>query len=113
LIISHLLIPPLVQIMRVKIKHENEEPSTQRRTKARHDPAALRAVQEALGQEGSQRSSRPRRGDPPPSYAKGSDEEIEEEEDEEERTKSDGGEEEDDTYEQPPRASSPPWKGAG
>jgi hypothetical protein len=107
LIISHLLIPPLVQIMRVKIKHENEEPSTQRRTKARHDPAALRAVQEALGQEGSQRSSRPRRGDPPPSYAEGSDEEIEEEEDEEEedeeeRTKSDGGEEEDDTYEQPP-----------
>jgi hypothetical protein len=75
-------------------------PSTQRRTKARHDPAALRAVQEALGQEGSQRSSRPRRGDPPPSYAEGSEEEIVEEE--EERTESDGGDEEDETYEQSP-----------
>jgi hypothetical protein len=53
----------------VKVRRKTEEPSTQRRTKARHDPAALRAVQEELGQEGSQRSSRPRRGDPPPSYA--------------------------------------------
>jgi hypothetical protein len=85
--------------MRVKIRHKTEEPSTQRRTKARHDPAALRAVQEALVQEGSQRSSRPRRGDPPPSYAEGSDDEIEEEE---ERTESNSGEEEDDTYEEPP-----------
>jgi hypothetical protein len=57
-------------------------------------------MQEALGQEGSQCSSRPRSGDPPPSYAEGSDDEIEEEE--EERTESDGDEEEDDTYEQPP-----------
>jgi hypothetical protein len=87
-------------MVRVKVRCETEEPSTKRRTKARHDPAALRAVQEALGQEGSQRSSRPRRVDPPPSYAEGSEEEIEEEE-EEERTESDG-EEEDDTYEQPP-----------
>jgi hypothetical protein len=79
---------------------ETEEPSTQRRTKARHDPAALRGVQEALGQEGSQRSSRTRRSDPPPSYAEGSEEEIEEEE--EERTESDGGDEEDETYEQSP-----------
>jgi hypothetical protein len=86
--------------MRVKIRRETEEPSTQRRTKARHDPAALRAVQEALGQEGSQRSSRPRRRDPPPSYAEGSEEEIEEEE--EERTESDGGDEEGETYEQSP-----------
>jgi hypothetical protein len=86
-------------MVRVKVRHETEEPSTQRRTKSRHDPAALRAVQEALGQEGSQRSSRPRRGDPPPSYAERSEEEIEEEE--EEMTESDG-EEEDDTYEQPP-----------
>jgi hypothetical protein len=39
--------------MRVKIRREIEEPSTQRRTKARHDPTALRVVQEALGQEGS------------------------------------------------------------
>jgi hypothetical protein len=85
--------------MRVKIRRETEEPSTQRRTKARYDPAALRAVQEALGQEGSQRSSRPRRGDPPPSYVEGSEEEIEEEEEEEERTESDGGDEEDETYE--------------
>jgi hypothetical protein len=90
--------------MRVEIRRETEEPSTQRRTKARHDPAALRAVQEELGQGGSQRSSRPRRGDPPHSYAEGSEEEIEEEE--EKRTESDGGEEEDETYEQslePPR----------
>jgi hypothetical protein len=57
-------------------------------------------VQEALGQEGSQRSSRPRRGDPPPSYAERSEEEIEEEE-EEERTESDD-EVEDETYEQSP-----------
>jgi hypothetical protein len=57
-------------------------------------------VQEALGQEGSQRSSRPRRGARPPSYAERSEEEIEEEE--EERTESDGGEEEDETYEQSP-----------
>jgi hypothetical protein len=87
-------------MVRVKVRRETEEPSTQRRTKARHDPAALRAVQEALGQEGSQRSSRPRRGDPPPSYAEGSDEEIEEEE-EEERTERDDDKVEDDTYEQP------------
>jgi hypothetical protein len=65
---------------RVKVGRGNEEPSTQRWTKARHDPTALQAVQEALGQEVSQRSSRPRRGDPPPSYAEGSEEEIEEEE---------------------------------
>jgi hypothetical protein len=87
-------------MVRVKVRCETVEPSTQRRTKARHDPAALRAVQEALGQEGSQRNSRPRRGDPPPSYAEGSDEEIEEEE--EERTESDDDKVEDDTYEQPP-----------
>jgi hypothetical protein len=87
-------------MVRVKVRRKTEEPSTQRRTKARHDPTALRAVQEALGQVGSQRSSRPRRGDPPPSYDEGSEEEIEEEE--EERTESDVGEEEDDTYEQPP-----------
>jgi hypothetical protein len=84
--------------MRVKIRRETEKPSTQRRTKARHDPTALRAVQEALGQEGSQRNTRPRMGDPPPSYAEGSDDEIEEEE----RTKSDDDEVEDATYEQPP-----------
>jgi hypothetical protein len=96
--ISHFHILPYVQIMRVKIRCETDEPSTQRRTKARHDPTALRAVQEALGQEGSQRSSRPRRGDPPPSYAEGSDVEIEEEE----RTESDDDEVEGDTYEQPP-----------
>jgi hypothetical protein len=99
LFISHFHILLYVQIMRVEIRRETEEPSTQRRTKARHNPAALRAVQEALGQEGSQRSSRPRRGDPPPSYAEGSDDEIEEEE---ERTESDDDEVEDDTYEQPP-----------
>jgi hypothetical protein len=80
----HILLP--IQKMRVKIRRETEEPSTQRRTKARHDPAALRAVQETLAQEGSQRSSRPRRGDPP-CYAEGSEEEIEEEEEEEERPK--------------------------
>jgi hypothetical protein len=97
----HILL--LVQMVRVKVGRGNEEPSTQRRTKARHDPAALWAVQEVLEQEGSQRSSRPRRGDPPPSYAKGSEEEIEEEEEEEEeeRTESDG-DEEDETYEQSP-----------
>jgi hypothetical protein len=100
LIISHFHIFPLIQKMRVKISRETEEPSTQRRTKARHDPAALRAVQEALGQEGSQRSSRTRRGDPPPSYAERSEEDIEKEE--EVRTESDGGEEEDETYEQSP-----------
>jgi hypothetical protein len=110
LFISHFHILSYVQIMRVKIRRETEEPSTQRRTKARHDPTALRVVQEALGQEGSQHSSRPRRGDPHPSYAEGSDDEIEEEE--EERTESDDDGVEDDTYEQPPRASSPPWKGA-
>jgi hypothetical protein len=87
-------------MVRVKIGRGNEEPSTQKRTKARHDPAALQAVQEALGQEGSQHSSRPRRGDPPPSYAERSEEEIEEEE-EEERTGSDD-EVEDETYEQSP-----------
>jgi hypothetical protein len=48
----HTLLP--IQMVRVKVRRETEEPSTQRRTKARHDPAALRAVQEALGQEGSQ-----------------------------------------------------------
>jgi hypothetical protein len=99
----HNLLP--IQMVRVKISRGNEEPSTQRRTKARHDPSALRAVQEALGQESSQRSSRPRRGDPPPSYAEGSEEEIEEEE-EEERTESDDDEVEDETYEElpePPR----------
>jgi hypothetical protein len=83
--------------MRVKIRRETEEPSTQRRTKARHDPTSLRAVQKALGQESSQRSTRPRRGDPPPSYVEGSEEEIEEK-----RTESDDDEIEDDTYEQPP-----------
>jgi hypothetical protein len=36
-------------MVRVKLRRETEEPSTQRRTKARHDPAALRTVQEALG----------------------------------------------------------------
>jgi hypothetical protein len=87
-------------MVRFKVRLEIEEPSTQRRTKARHDPAALRAVQEELGQGGSQRSSRPRRGDPPPSYAERSEEEIEEEE-EEERTESDDVEE-DETYDQPP-----------
>jgi hypothetical protein len=102
LIISHFHILLPIQKMRVKIRRETEEPSTQRRTKARHDPATLRGVQEALGQEGSQRSSRPRRGDPPRSYAEGSEEEIEEEEEEEERTESDGGDEEDETYEQSP-----------
>jgi hypothetical protein len=45
--------PSLPKKMGVKIRRETEEPSTQRRTKARHDPAALRAVQGALGQEGS------------------------------------------------------------
>jgi hypothetical protein len=102
LIISHFHILLPIQMVRVKISPGNEEPSTQRRTKARHDPAALQAVQEALGQEVSQRSSRPRRGDPPPSYAEGSEEEIEEEEEEEEeRTESDD-EVEDETYEQSP-----------
>jgi hypothetical protein len=86
-------------MVRVKVSRGNEEPSTQRRTKARHDPSALRAVQEALGHESSQRSSRPRRGDPPPSYAEGSEEEIVEEE--EERTESDD-KVEDETYEQSP-----------
>jgi hypothetical protein len=103
LITSHFHIPLPIQMVRVKVSRGNEEPSTQRRTKARHDPAALRTVQEALGQEGSQRSSRPRRGDPPPSYAEESEEEIVE--DELERTESDG-DEEDETYEQshePPR----------
>jgi hypothetical protein len=73
-------LPSLPKMARVKVGRGNEEPSTQRWTKARHDPTALQAVQEALGQEVSQRSSRPRRGDPPPSYAEGSEEEIEEEE---------------------------------
>jgi hypothetical protein len=87
-------------MVRLKVSRGNEEPSTQRRTKARHDPAAFQAVQEALGQESSQRTSRPRRGDPPPSYAEGSEEEIVEEE--EERTESDDDEVEDETYEQSP-----------
>jgi hypothetical protein len=52
-----------------------------------------------LGQESSQHSARPRRGDPLPSYVEGSDEE---EEIEEEGTESDDDELEDDTYEQPP-----------
>jgi hypothetical protein len=99
LIISHFHILLPIQMVRVKVSRGNEEPSTQRRTKARHDPSALRAVQEALGQESSQRSSRPRQGDPPPSYAEGSEEEIVEEE--EERTESDD-EVEDETYEQSP-----------
>jgi hypothetical protein len=86
-------------MVRLKVSRGNEEPSTQQRTRARHDPSALRAVQEALGHELSQRSSRPRRGDPPPSYAKGSEEEIVEEE---ERTESDDDEVEDETYEQSP-----------
>jgi hypothetical protein len=56
-------------------------------------------VQETLGQESSQHSSRPRRSDPPPSYAEGSEaEEIEEEE----GTESVDDEVEDNTYEQPP-----------
>jgi hypothetical protein len=99
-LISHFHIFFLIQMVRVKVRRETEEPSTQRRTKARHDPAALRAVQEELGQGGSQCSSRTRRGDPPPSYSERSEEEIEEEE-KEERTESDGVEE-DETYEQPP-----------
>jgi hypothetical protein len=77
LFISHFHILPYVQNMRVKIRRETEEPSTQRRTKATHDPTALRVVQESLGQESSQRSTRPRRVDPPPTYAEGSEEEIE------------------------------------
>jgi hypothetical protein len=95
-LISHFHILLLIQMVRFKVRLEIEEPSTQRRTKARHDPAPLRAVQEELGQGGSQHSSRPRRGDPPPSYAERSEEEIEEEE-EEERTESDDVEE-DETY---------------
>jgi hypothetical protein len=83
LITSHFHIFSPIQMVRVKVRRKTEDPSTQRRTKARHDPAALRVVQEALGQEGSQRSSRPRRGDPPPSYAEGNEEEIEEKEEEE------------------------------
>jgi hypothetical protein len=53
LFFSHFHIFSPVQMVRVKVRRETKEPSTQRRTKARHDPAALRAVQEALGQEGS------------------------------------------------------------
>jgi hypothetical protein len=87
-------------MVRLKVSRGNVEPSTQRRTKARHDPAAFRAVQEALGQESSQHSSRPRRGDPPPSYAEGSEEEIVEEE---EGTESDDDEVEDESYEQSPK----------
>jgi hypothetical protein len=100
LFISHFHILPFIQIMRVKIMCETEEPSTQRRTKARHEPVALRVMQDALVQEGSQRTSRPRRGDPPPFYAEESDYEIEEEE--EDRIESDDDEVEDETYEQPP-----------
>jgi hypothetical protein len=55
-------------------------------------------MQETLGQESSQRNTRPRRGDPPPSYAEAS----EEEEIEEEGIESDNDEVKDDTYEQPP-----------
>jgi hypothetical protein len=83
--------------MRVKIRRDTDEPSSQRRTKARHDPATLWVVQEALGQESSQHSTRLRRGDSPPSYAEGSEEE---EIEEEEGTESDDDEVEDDTYEQ-------------
>jgi hypothetical protein len=36
--------------MRVKIRRDAEDPSTQIRTKARHDPATLRVVQETLGE---------------------------------------------------------------
>jgi hypothetical protein len=98
LIITHIHIILYLQIMRVKIRRDTDEPSTQRRTKARHDPGTLRVVQETLGQESSQRSARPRRGDPPPSYAEGSEEE---EIEEEEGTESDDDEVEDDTYVQP------------
>jgi hypothetical protein len=78
---SSLISISFFQIMRVNIRHDTDEPSTQRGTKARHDPTTLRVVQKTLGQESSQRSTRPRRGDPPPSYAEGSkEEEIEEEE---------------------------------
>jgi hypothetical protein len=83
--------------MRVEIRCDTDEPSTQKRTKARHDPATLRVMQETLGQESSQHSARQRRGDPPPSYTEGSEEE--EKIEEEEGTESD--EVEDDTYEQP------------
>jgi hypothetical protein len=100
LINSHIHIILSIQMVRLKVSRGNEEPSTQRRTKARHDPAAFRAVQEVLGQEGSQRSSTPRRCDPPPSYAEGSEEEIVEEE--EEGTESDD-DVEDETYEQSPK----------
>jgi hypothetical protein len=98
LINSHIHIILSIQMVRLKVSRGNEEPSTQRRTKARHDPAAFRAVQEVLGQKGSQRSSTPRRCDPPPSYAEGSEEEIVEEE---EGTESDD-DVEDETYEQSP-----------
>jgi hypothetical protein len=70
-LISHFHILLLIQMVRVKVCRETEEPSTHRRTKARHDPAALRAVQEELDQGGSQRSSRPRRGDRLPLMLKG------------------------------------------
>jgi hypothetical protein len=103
LINSHFHIILSIQMVRLKVSRGNEEPSTQRRTKARHDPAAFRAVQEALGQEGFQRSSRPRRGDPPPSYAEGSEEEIVEEE----GTESDDDEVEDETYVQSPECNTP------
>jgi hypothetical protein len=42
--------------MRVKIRCDMNEASTQRRTKARHDPATLRVVQETFGQKSSQHS---------------------------------------------------------
>jgi hypothetical protein len=96
-LISHFHILLLIQMVRVKIHRETKEPSTQGRTKARHDPAALRAVQEELGQGGSQRNSRPRRGDPPPSYVERSEEEIEEEEEEEEEERTESDDVEDET----------------
>jgi hypothetical protein len=52
-IISNFHIFLLIQMVRVNVCHKTLEPSTQRRTKARHDPAALTAVQEELGQGGS------------------------------------------------------------
>jgi hypothetical protein len=96
-LISHFHILLFIQMVRVKVRCETEEPSTQRRTKARHGPAALRAVQEELGQGGSQRNSRPRRGDPPPSYVERSEEEIEEEEEEEEEERTESDDVEDET----------------
>jgi hypothetical protein len=58
LLISHFHILPYVQIMRVKIRREMEEPSTQRRTKARHDLATLRVMQEVLGHSAQHRAKK-------------------------------------------------------